>query len=94
MSIFVTPNPDKPEPRSISQRRQERQGENKTFAPLYTRRIADSAGRSKRLRELHDLAVKWGTVTNTLMDGIAPRGTMLVESPYSANTLSPKAHTS
>lgn len=32
-----------------------------------------------KLEELHDLAVKWGTVTNTLIDGVTPHGVLKIE---------------
>ena len=37
---------------------------------------------AQKLEKLHKLAVEWGTVTNTLMDGIAPRGAMRIERSY------------
>ena len=39
----------------------------------------DSPEPEEKLRELHDLCIKWGTVTNTLIDGVALRGTLSVE---------------
>ena len=34
-----------------------------------------------KLAELHDLSVKWGTVTNTVIHGLTPRGTLVIEQP-------------
>ena len=33
----------------------------------------------EKLAELHDLCVKWGTVTNTLTHGLAPQGELVIE---------------
>ena len=38
------------------------------------RLVLDSPEPPDRLEKLHDLAFKWGTVTNTLLDGAAIRG--------------------
>jgi uncharacterized OsmC-like protein len=32
-----------------------------------------------KLVELHDLCVKWGTVTNTVINGLTPRGELMIE---------------
>ncbi len=34
-----------------------------------------------KLRQLHELSVKWGTVTNTLLHGVEPKGVLKVERP-------------
>jgi hypothetical protein len=34
----------------------------------------------EKLAELHDLCVKWDTVTNTVINGLTPQGEMLIES--------------
>ena len=34
----------------------------------------------EKLAELHNLCVKWGTVTNTVINGLTPQGEMLIES--------------
>ena len=31
------------------------------------------------LAELHDLCVKWGTVTNTVINGLTPQGELVIE---------------
>lgn len=50
--------------------------------PLMTeiryRLILDSAEPFEKLQELHELALKWGTVTNTLIEGIVPQGELVV----------------
>ena len=33
----------------------------------------------EKLAELHDLCVKWGTVTNTVINGLAPQGELVIE---------------
>ena len=33
----------------------------------------------EKLAELHDLCVKWGTVTNTVINGLTPRGELMIE---------------
>jgi len=38
------------------------------------RLILDSQEPDDKLEKLHDLAFKWGTVTNTLLDGVAIQG--------------------
>ena len=34
---------------------------------------------AEKLEELHDLCFKWGTVTNTLIDGLTPHGEVIIE---------------
>lgn len=38
------------------------------------RLLLDSPEAPDKLKKLHELAVKWGTVTNTLVDGVAVQG--------------------
>jgi uncharacterized OsmC-like protein len=33
----------------------------------------------EKLAELHDLCVKWGTVTNTLINGLSPQGELVID---------------
>jgi len=33
----------------------------------------------EKLAELHDLCVKWGTVTNTVINGLTPQGELVIE---------------
>lgn len=35
----------------------------------------------EKLDELHDLCVKWGTVTNTIINGLTPQGSLVIETP-------------
>jgi len=37
----------------------------------------------EKLQKLFDLAVKWGTVTNTLAEGVEPQGKLLAQRPMS-----------
>lgn len=41
--------------------------------------ILDSAEPPEKLEKLHRLAVEWGTVTNTLLEGVPVEGTVEVE---------------
>jgi uncharacterized OsmC-like protein len=41
--------------------------------------VLDSPDRAGRLQDLHDLSSIWGTVSNTLRDGVALRGTLSIE---------------
>jgi uncharacterized OsmC-like protein len=41
--------------------------------------ILKSPEPSEKLHELADLCLKWGTVTNTLINGIVPQGTLVIE---------------
>ncbi|MGC8838875.1 MAG: OsmC family protein [Anaerolineae bacterium] len=43
------------------------------------RLILESPEPPERLERLHQLAVEWGTVTNTLLEGVPVEGTMEVE---------------
>jgi putative redox protein len=43
------------------------------------RLILASPEPAEKLAELHALCVKWGTVTNTLSDGLTPNGTLVIE---------------
>lgn len=44
------------------------------------RLILQSPEPAEKLQELADLCFKWGTVTNTLVNGLIPHGTLVVES--------------
>jgi uncharacterized OsmC-like protein len=37
----------------------------------------------EKLEELHELCVKWGTVTNTVINGLTPQGELVIETPSS-----------
>jgi uncharacterized OsmC-like protein len=41
--------------------------------------ILKSPEAPEKLAELHDLCVKWGTVTNTLINGLTPQGELVIE---------------
>jgi uncharacterized OsmC-like protein len=43
------------------------------------RLILKSAEPSEKLAELHELCVRWGTVTNTLINGLTPQGELVIE---------------
>jgi len=48
------------------------------------RLILKSSEPPEKLAELHDLCVKWGTVTNTLINGLTPQGELVIEAPSPA----------
>ena len=41
--------------------------------------ILKSSEPSEKLQELADLCFKWGTVTNTLINGLVPQGELVIE---------------
>lgn len=41
------------------------------------RLVLDSPEAPEKLEKLHDVAFKWGTVTNTLLNGLAPQGELI-----------------
>ena len=41
--------------------------------------ILKSSEPREKLKELYDLCVKWGTVTNTVINGLTPQGALIVE---------------
>jgi len=43
------------------------------------RLILKSPEPPEKLAELHDLCVKWGTVTNTVINGLVPKGELMIE---------------
>jgi hypothetical protein len=43
--------------------------------------ILKSPEPTEKLQELADLCVKWGTVMNTLVNGLTPQGVLKVEQP-------------
>ena len=43
------------------------------------RLILKSSEPSEKLVELHSLCVKWGTVTNTIINGLTPQGELVIE---------------
>ena len=57
----------------------ERSDEPPALTQIRYRLILKSPEPSEKLSELHDLCLKWGTVTNTLINGIVPQGTLVIE---------------
>lgn len=45
--------------------------------------IMESSQPPEKLQELADLCFKWGTVTNTLVNGLIPQGTLVIENSMS-----------
>ncbi|HFB52389.1 MAG TPA: OsmC family peroxiredoxin [Anaerolineae bacterium] len=43
------------------------------------RLILRSSEPEDRLRHLHELSIKWGTVTNTIINGLTPAGELVIE---------------
>lgn len=56
-----------------------RQDEPPLLTEICYRLVLDSPEPRQKLEELHDLCVKWGTVTNTIINGLPPQGTLVVE---------------
>lgn len=46
--------------------------------------VLESPEPERRLQELADLCFKWGTVTGTLVQGVMPQGSLVVEPPEDA----------
>lgn len=55
-----------------------RQDDPPGIVQVHYRLILDSSEPPERLERLHRLAVEWGTVTNTLLDGLHLEGTLEV----------------
>lgn len=49
------------------------------LAEIRYRLILTSLEPPDKLAELHDLCVKWGTVTNTVIHGLTPQGELVLE---------------
>ena len=56
-----------------------RQDEPPLLTEIRYRLVLDSPEPRQKLEELHDLCIKWGTVTNTVINGLPPQGTFVVE---------------
>ena len=56
-----------------------RQDEPPLLTEIRYRLVLDSPEPRQKLEELHDLCIKWGTVTNTVINGLPPQGTLVVE---------------
>ena len=57
----------------------ERRDEPPALAQIRYNLILKSSEPPEKLAELHNLCIKWGTVTNTLVIGIIPQGTLVIE---------------
>jgi len=56
-----------------------RRDEPPALTEIRYRLILKSPEPREKLEELHDLCVKWGTVTNTLINGLTPQGTLVIK---------------
>ncbi len=56
-----------------------RRDEPPALTEIHYRLILESSEPPEKLQELADLCFKWGTVTNTLVNGIVPQGTLVIE---------------
>ena len=57
----------------------ERRDEPPALTEIRYKLILKSPEPAEKLRELADLCFKWGTVTNTLVNGLVPQGTLIIE---------------
>jgi uncharacterized OsmC-like protein len=58
-----------------------RRDEPPALAEIRYRLVLNSPEPHEKLAELHELSVKWGTVTNTVINGLTPKGELVVDSP-------------
>lgn len=58
-----------------------RRDEPPVLTEIRYRLILESPEPREKLDELHDLCIKWGTVTNTVINGLIPQGSLVVEPP-------------
>lgn len=58
-----------------------RQNEPLALTEIRYRLILQSPEPAEKLQELADMCFKWGTVTNTLVNGLVPQGTLVIEKP-------------
>jgi uncharacterized OsmC-like protein len=56
-----------------------RRGEPPVLTEIRYRLVLGSPEPREKLEELHDLCVKWGTVTNMVVNGRAPQGELVIE---------------
>lgn len=56
-----------------------RRDEPPALTEIHYRLILKSPEPAEKLQELADLCFKWGTVTNTLVNGITPQGELVIE---------------
>jgi uncharacterized OsmC-like protein len=57
----------------------ERRDEPPALRRISYRLILKSPELPEKLAELHQLCVKWGTVTNTVINGLTPQGELVIE---------------
>ena len=57
----------------------ERRDEPPALTRIRYRLMLDSPEPREKLEELHALCLKWGTVTNTLINGLTPQGELVIE---------------
>ena len=57
----------------------DRREEPPVLTEIRYRLILKSPEPREKLEELHDLCLKWGTVTNTVINGLNPQGTLVIE---------------
>ena len=57
----------------------ERRDEPPALTRISYRLILKSSEPPEKLAELHELCVKWGTVTNTVINGLTPQGELVIE---------------
>ena len=57
----------------------DRRDEPPTLTEIRYKLILKSSEPSEKLQELADLCFKWGTVTNTLINGLTPQGSLVIE---------------
>ena len=57
----------------------DRRDEPPTLTEIHYKLILKSPEPREKLEELHQLCLKWGTVTNTVINGLMPQGMLVVE---------------
>ncbi len=57
-----------------------RQDDPPILTQIRYRLVLNSLEPREKLEELHDLCLKWGTVTNTIIKGLTPQGSLEIES--------------
>ena len=55
-----------------------RREEPTTLTEIHYKLILKSPEPPEKLAELHDLCVKWGMVTNTVINGLVPKGELVI----------------
>ncbi len=56
-----------------------RRDEPPVLTEIRYRLILESPEPREKLDELHDLCIKWGTVTNTIINGVTPQGELIIK---------------